>query len=252
MGQLGGIRVGRAQASDLASIRDFCARLYPGGDYVMDTLDSWMQEGCLRVARASGRAVGVCGVSVRGNEAWLEGLRVDPLFHGRGFGSALVDGAVAEARSCGARTARMFVEEGNFVSLRLAARSGFQRTGVWTWYALAGEGRRPVPAPPRPLRGLALDSWRAYTGIGSPLFLEGASCALAPSKHFADTLLVTVIEASDLGGLAGYLRSIAEEWPARRMSGWTSGMHVASALDGRPFKHLFEPVMRFEMLSLDL
>lgn len=242
----------RARASDRAAITDFCARLYPDGDYVLDTLDSWMLEKSLRVVRAGGRAAGACSVSVRGDEAWLEGLRVDPLLHGRGFGSALVESAVSEARSRGARTVRMFAEKGNSVSLRLAERAGFRIADAWTWYALRGEGRRPEPAPPRPLRGLALDSWRAYTGAGSPLFLEGAACALAPSKHFAGTLLVTVVEASDLGGLAGYLRSISGEWPARRMSGWTSGMHVASALGSGPFRGLFEPVARFEMLARDL
>lgn len=257
--------VGPARASDRAAVLGFCARLYPGGDYVQDTWDSWMREGCVRVARAGGRPAGVCSVAVRGSEAWVEGLRVDARLQGRGTGSALVAGAADEARSRGARVLRMFAEECNSASLRLAARAGFERAGTWTWYALAGAGARPPggacgggearrapsggPAPPR---GLSLDSWRAFSGAGRPLFLEGASCALAPSEHFAGTLLVTVMEARDLSGLARHLRSESPRWPARRMSGWTSGIHVASGLDGGPFRGLFEPLARFELLALRL
>ena len=63
---------------------------------------------------------------------------------------------------------------------------------------------------------------------------------------------MTVTEARDLSGLAGYLRAESAKWPARRMSGWTSGIHVASALDGGPFRGLFEPLARFELLALRL
>lgn len=243
---------GRARASDRGAVFDFCARLYPGGDYVRDTWDSWMREGCLRAVREGDRPVGVCGVSVRGGEAWLEGLRVDPRMHRRGVGSALMRGALDEARSRGAKTARMFAEKGNPAALRLAERCGFKRAGVWTWYRLSGGGGRPRPAPAVPLRGLALDSWRAYSGAGEPLFLQGASCAVAPSEHFAGTLMVTVVQASDLSGLAGYLRLRAQEWPARRMSGWVSGVHVASALDAVLFTEFFEPVSRFDLLFSEL
>lgn len=247
-----GTEAGRARPSDRAAVFDFCARLYPGGDYVLDAWDSWMREGCVRAVREGGRAVGVCGVSVRGDEAWFEGLRVDPRMHRRGVGSSLVRGAAREARSRGARTARMFSEKGNSASLQLAERAGFERAGTWTWYRASGRGALPRPAPARPLRGLALDSWRAYSGAGEPLFLRGASCAVAPSEHFAGTLLVTVLEASDLAGLAGYLRMRAPQWPEARMSGWTSGIHVASALDGGLFAEFFKPVARFELLSLSL
>ena len=244
--------IGPARASDREAVMGICARLHPGGDYVRDAWDSWMREGSLRVARGPGGPVGVCGVSVRSGEAWLEGLRVDARLHGRGIGSALVADAASEARSRGAAVMREFVEAGNAASLRLAARSGFGASGAWTWYELSGRGGEPRAAAPRPLRGLRLDSWRAFSSGGEPLFLEGSACVLAPAEHFAGTLLVTVMEASDLSGLAGYLRAESGNWPPRRMSGWTSGIHVASALDGAPFRDFFRPVFRFELLSMEL
>ena len=248
----GSVAVGPARASDRAAALGICARLHPGGDYVGDVWDSWMREGSLRAARGPDGPVGLCGVSVRGGEAWMEGLRVDARLHGRGIGSMLVADAASEARSRGARVMRAFVQEGNSASRRLALRSGFAPCGEWTWHAPSGGGAEPRPAEPAELRGLRLDSWRAYSAGGEPLFLEGASCALAPSEHFAGSLLVTVMEASDLAGLAGYLRAESAKWPRRRMSGWISGIHVASALPARLFRGLFEPVARFEMFSKDL
>ena len=174
--------IGPARASDREAVMGICARLHPGGDYVRDAWDSWMREGSLRVARGPGGPVGVCGVSVRSGEAWLEGLRVDARLHGRGIGSALVADAASEARSRGAAVMREFVEAGNAASLRLAARSGFGASGAWTWYELSGRGGEPRAAAPRPLRGLRLDSWRAFSGGGEPLFLEGSACVLAPRR----------------------------------------------------------------------
>lgn len=244
--------LGPARPSDREAVLDMCARLHPGGDYVADAWDSWMREGTLRVARGPGGPVGACGVSVRSGEAWMEGLRVDGRLHRRGVGHSLVADAASSARSRGASVMRAFVQVGNSASRSLALKAGFEPSGAWTWYALSGSGAEPRPARPRELRGLRLDSWRAFRSGGAPLFLEGCACALAPARHFAGTLLVTVMEGTDLSGLAGYLESESPRWPQRRMSGWTSGIHVASALDPRLFAEFFEPRFSFELFSLDL
>ena len=246
------VALGPARPADRPAVLDICARLHPGGDYVADVWDSWMREGTLRVARAPGGPVGACGVAVRSGEAWMEGLRVDGRLHRRGIGRSLVADAASSARSRGASVMRAFVQVGNSASRGLALGAGFEPSGVWTWYALSGRGAEPRPAGPRALRGLRLDSWRAFGSGGEPLFLEGCACALAPARHFAGTLLVTVMEADDLSGLAGYLGSESKKWPPRRMSGWTSGVHVASALDPRLFAEFFEPRFSFELFSLDL
>lgn len=75
------------------------------------------------VAEAAGRVVGAAGLEIRGDDALLRSVVVDPGFRGRGVGQALTARAIAEARSRGLA---------NIWLLTLSAADLFQRFGFRT------------------------------------------------------------------------------------------------------------------------
>jgi GNAT superfamily N-acetyltransferase len=71
-----------------------------GPDLASGLLAAW-------IAEEGGRAVGQAGLLSRGRVAELLNVYVEPAFRGRGLGTALVEAAIAEARSRGLKKIRL-------------------------------------------------------------------------------------------------------------------------------------------------
>jgi GNAT superfamily N-acetyltransferase len=97
-----------------------------GPDLASGVLAAW-------IAEEGGRSVGQAGLLIRGRAAELLNVYVAPAFRGRGLGTALVEAAIAEARSRGLAAMRLqptdegrpiyeragFVDSGRDMLLRL-------------------------------------------------------------------------------------------------------------------------------------
>src|SRR5262249_26096832 len=117
-----------ARADDRAAVLDFCAGIWEGHDYIPSVWDEWLHDvrGAFLVAAAGGRPVGIVHVRmVAEGEAWLEGIRVDPMERRRGIGRALVSRALVAAREREAEVARLMTSAANTASQQLVARFGF-------------------------------------------------------------------------------------------------------------------------------
>jgi len=122
-----------AIAADRDAVFAFCAHTWGDeGDYIPYVWDEWLaeaeREGVLLVAAVGDQPVGILHVRLMTpEEAWIEGVRVDPTERRQGIARMLVSRALVAARDRGATVARLFTHSGNSASQRLFTRFGFAR-----------------------------------------------------------------------------------------------------------------------------
>ena len=119
-----------ARAEDKEAVLAFCAQTWPDGDYIPYVWDNWLrsERGVLLVAVAGERPVGVSHVALLSeDEAWLEGIRVDPRERRQGLGRVLVSRSLVAARERGAAVVRLITDADNAAAQGLFAAFGFTR-----------------------------------------------------------------------------------------------------------------------------
>lgn len=248
-----------ASMADKSEILDFCRVLYPEGDYFEDTFDSWLAEKTMYAMWEGSRIVCTGCISVESGQGWIEGVRVHPDFGRRGYATELIKHAEQLMRSEGGSMVRTLVSIDNVPSLNLSRKCGYEIGDVWNWYEMYGTtgGRYRERIMDVDLAGMQyVDSWRLYDlndCISVTSLDDGSSFTVIPSKHFPGTTLVTVLEATDLSGLASY---VAEKiMPAVRAGtgdgsgtetgdthGWNAGIHIVSRLDASLFERDFKKI----------
>lgn len=121
-----------ARPEDREAVLAFCARIWDGHDYIAYVWDAWLADtrGALLVAIEAGseRPVGLVHVRmVSDDEAWMEGIRVDPDARRRGIARQLSVAALVAARARGTRVARLMISRENAASQQLAAGFGYAK-----------------------------------------------------------------------------------------------------------------------------
>ncbi len=125
-----------AKPSDKKPILDFCQRTFRWGDYIANVWDSWLSKGNLFAIEAKGKPIGVCNISFSKNQIWIEGLRINPKFRRKGYGSKLVLKAETLARQKGYKISRMLIAQHNTRSLLLAKSLDYKIEDKWWLYNL--------------------------------------------------------------------------------------------------------------------
>lgn len=111
---------------DRNRVREFLTSADPN-DYLLDELDSWVQDGRLWAGDDAGHWVAFGRLHDLGNsEGWVSGVRVDPARRQQGVGRALIEHLKADARHIGVSHLRAVIEDPNTASRRLFARCGFE------------------------------------------------------------------------------------------------------------------------------
>ena len=134
------LEVRRAEESDREAVLAFCSHTWEWGDYIADVWDEWLhaEHGALFVATMDGQPVGVANMRMlNANEAWLEGMRVDPAHRQHGIAHALFEAQIAEALRRHALTARLITESTNTASIRLIERNHLRRVNAFAPYHAA-------------------------------------------------------------------------------------------------------------------
>ena len=117
----------RALSSDKDRVLEFCKNTWPGGDYIPDVWDAWIRgpKGSLLVASASGVPVGLGHYYFQTRKlVWLEGLRVDPAYRGRGIAGKVNGALTKDAVAKGAVLAGLCTGIQNFASRRHVEKVG--------------------------------------------------------------------------------------------------------------------------------
>lgn len=130
-----------ARPDDRDAVLAFCASIWDGDDYIPFVWNQWLNDetGFFLVAAAGGRPVGIVHLRMMGQEeAWLEGIRVDPTMRRQGIGRALVSRALVAGRERGAEVARLMTSSANTASQQLIARFGFSHVAEVAHYQAQG------------------------------------------------------------------------------------------------------------------
>lgn len=90
------------------------------------------ERGGFFVAEVAGRIAAICGARVAGNCAWLEAMRVDPAYQGRGLATTLTVRVIEACARWGCRKARLSTAKTNApVHHFIGKKLGFVALGRW-------------------------------------------------------------------------------------------------------------------------
>jgi len=115
-----------AERKDREALIALSSRIWEGEDYLPKVFDDWLSEEdpfLLLWDKNRERLIGCAHLAFFGLTAWLEGVRVDPAFQGKGYGGALFRGALLEAFRKKADRIVSLIYSGNVESLHLAKKT---------------------------------------------------------------------------------------------------------------------------------
>ncbi|HEX9057631.1 MAG TPA: GNAT family N-acetyltransferase [Ktedonobacterales bacterium] len=150
------LEVRPARPGDRDAVLAFCAHTWSDGDYIEYVWDDWLADdrGVLLVGLLDGQPVAINHLQmVSDDEAWLEGMRVDPRYRREGFGRILTSRTLVAARERGASVARLITSSDNLASQGMITRFGFVRVAEMVRYrgpAFTTDDTTPTAALARP------------------------------------------------------------------------------------------------------
>ena len=115
---------------DRARVVEISAQIWDGEDYVPDQFSAWIaeSEGEVIGAEIDGRLIAFARRTwLCPGQAWLEGIRTDPAYRGRGAGKAITEYLIESARRAGALTIHLSTHVGNEASIHIIESFGFRR-----------------------------------------------------------------------------------------------------------------------------
>ena len=118
--------------SDREQVFAISAKIWDGDDYVPEVWDAWLADpqGHFVAATLRGRVTGFAMIRRYGpGEWWMQGLRVDPKYRGRGIARAIHDYLLAFAGQAGPGMVRYATGGDNLASQHLGRTSGFEFVG---------------------------------------------------------------------------------------------------------------------------
>jgi len=131
------LEVRRAREEDREAVLAFCDQTWEWGDYIAYVWDEWLhaENGVLLIATLDGQPVGIANLRMlTTGEAWLEGMRVDPVHRQHGVANALFEAQIAEALRRNALTARLITESTNTAAIRLIERNHLRRVNAYAQF----------------------------------------------------------------------------------------------------------------------
>ena len=147
------LRIRRALPEDRPAMERICAHTWDSGDYIQEVWDEWLadEEGVLLVAELGGQVVSLNKVTFQpGGQVWLEGMRVDPDYRGRGIASRGLEYNLAYARQQRARVVRLATGGNNTAVHAMVGKAGMEPVGRYVLYnaePLPGEARPAILGP---------------------------------------------------------------------------------------------------------
>jgi GNAT superfamily N-acetyltransferase len=125
---MGPVKIRPAVPRDKVPVLEFCRNTWPGGDYIPEVWDAWINDSKSRlvVADIAGKPVGIAHCYFQTREvAWLEGVRVHPSFRGQGIAGRLNLALTQFAETKGAKVARLCTGSKNRASRNHLDKIGF-------------------------------------------------------------------------------------------------------------------------------
>ena len=154
------------------------------------------------------RLIGCSHVSFFDHTAWLEGLRIDPDFQGKGYGGVLFRETLLEAfRRKPERIATLIVSD-NVPSLRLAKKNGFDTVSESYLLEAAPSSdpwvkpNRPQPIYPRQIGKMRSDFYEFLSA--SNQYWHDSWLAYPQADHLRDRFLFSYSDGKVIAGVHGH------------------------------------------------
>jgi GNAT superfamily N-acetyltransferase len=138
-----------ARPADRPAMERICAHTWDWGDYIPEVWDAWLADpgGGLTVGEVDGRVIAVSKATYQPEgQVWLEGMRVDPDYRGRGIASQFLVYNLAEARRRGARVVRLGTGGNNTPVHKIMAHAGMEQVGTYVLRIAESLPDAPRPA----------------------------------------------------------------------------------------------------------
>lgn len=122
-----------ARQRDINDVAEFASETWDGWDYIPDVWDDWLEEeeSVTLVAESEEEVVGTVHATTRGDEAWLEGMRVAEEHRREGVATELTEAILERLAEDGASVARCMVFDGNDAAGDLLDALGFERAATF-------------------------------------------------------------------------------------------------------------------------
>lgn len=229
-----------ALKSDKNEVIKFCKDTFSWGDYISEIWEYWYSEGNLFVIREKNSPVALshASISKKDRQVWIEGIRVNPTFRRKGYASSLIKYSEKQARKYNCLKSFMLIEINNKNSLNLSQKLGYVTKEKWNFFSLLPKQFEFTPQVEFVKINTSIfnlltssdlfyvDSWRWYylkdDRLSSLLenqqmiYLnennEYSVAVITVSKHFAKTMIVTLLFGNDSGitKLLNYSKHIAK------------------------------------------
>ena len=131
------IEIRAAQAHDRDKVLAFCTATGEWGDYIDQVWQKWLEDkqGELLVAVTDNEPVGLIHLQLQDMEnAWIEGLRVNPSYRSQGIARALLERSLLIAIQQNRNYARMTTADDNLISLHLAKSLHMREVSTFVLY----------------------------------------------------------------------------------------------------------------------
>ncbi|MCX6093884.1 MAG: GNAT family N-acetyltransferase [Candidatus Bipolaricaulota bacterium] len=146
------IHIRKAQREDAERVLAISAQIWDGNDYVPSTLADWLTNpaGELLVAEVDGTVVSFAYRTwLLPRHAWLQGIRTDPAYRGKGVGRTLSRALIDRSCQDGATRISLSTYFDNTPSIRIIESLGFERVASFV-YLERTEKAPPLPATANP------------------------------------------------------------------------------------------------------
>lgn len=145
------INIRFAQIEDREAVLAFCQNTWENqSDYIVKVWDKWFidTDGKIFVAVINDIPVGVARILLMSNsEAWLEGLRVDSIYRGRGIASTLdlkIQEFLVEKE---VKTTRTLIASNNAILEGMLARRGRKKIASYTFFRASSDMNNEAESP---------------------------------------------------------------------------------------------------------
>ncbi len=190
------MNVRHATHDDYDAVAAFTSELWTdrGGDYIPHSYHEWIENDGEEpqktfVAAIDGTAVGIVQVvMLSSDEAWVQGMRVDPDYRRRGISQQLNEACFVWARDRGATVGRVMVFSWNTTGLGAARGGGYEPVTAFRWAhpEPAGDAATDRATDGPDSHTVTNDSaaaWRYWTHSDGRRHLDGLG--LAPEETWA-------------------------------------------------------------------
>lgn len=211
--------IDKLKAADKERVLTIVKDIWEGEDYIPLVFDDWIdsRERSFMGLWKNGVLVGVDSLRMFDKSiGWLEGLRVDPLYQGKGYGRELTLEMLKFARDMGLRELYFSTYFDNSASIKLNEAFGFSRTAVFTNLEVE-LAKVELPAGKVPKVGLHIpeveeffsDSWTFF-----PPQLKNKKELLLEAKTLSEGRNLAVVSRNFKAGLTmeiNYLKLVDEK-----------------------------------------